>query len=100
MTAATIPVDSMITPSDIGRKGIGYALDMATANHPVTVIRNSRPTHVILSMDDYMKYADMAEERNEAVNELARYEAEHGIGRSFTNLDDLFADLHSGDDED
>lgn len=99
MTIATVPVDSMITPSDIGRKGIGYALDMATEHHPVTIIRNSRPTHVILNMEDYERYVSIADERNRAVNELARYEAEHGIGRSFTNLDDLFDDLHS-DDED
>lgn len=30
-------------------------------------------------------------------NAEARYEAEHGIGKEFDNLEDLFKDLHSDD---
>lgn len=95
MSDKPIPIETVITMRDLEEQGIRYALNMATEHYPVSIVQNGQPSHVILNIDDYQSFEELKAERNAAVNELARFEAEHHVGRSFASLDALFADLHS-----
>lgn len=90
MSGATVPLSTMVPISVFSRGHASQAFSQVQNGQPVTVLRNNKPTYIIISEHDYEHYAQLEQEVEALRNEQARWQAEHGVGlRTFDSVQSL-----------
>lgn len=90
MSGATVPLSTMVPISVFSRGHASQAFSQVQNGQPVTVLRNNKPTYIIINEHDYEHYAQLEQEVEALRNEQARWQAEHGVGlRTFDSVQSL-----------
>lgn len=92
MSAATVPLDTMVPISTFSRGGASSAFGKVADGAPVTVMKNNQPAYIVISTGDYRRFCE-SEERLASLE--AREQALRGEGETFESVEALMADLHA-----
>ena len=95
MTVLHVPVDSMVPISRFGRGTASAEFAKVSDGHPVTVLRNNKPTYFILNANDMEHLSEMEQECIRLRNEEARRQAKaREYDHVFDNADDFMEYLN------
>lgn len=90
MGGFNVPVDSMVPISSFGRGTASAEFAKVSDGHPVTVLRNNRPTYFILNAHDMQYFKDLENELTELRDAEARRQVRAGeYDHEFDSVDDF-----------
>lgn len=95
--AGTVSLDNLVSVSDLSHGGVSRTLNQVSDNNPVVVMRNNKPSAIIISPEDFKRYTQA--EENFALY-LEAVERDNEDGGTRRTMDDVFGKGYTPVDDD
>jgi PHD/YefM family antitoxin component YafN of YafNO toxin-antitoxin module len=85
--AGTVSLDNLVSVSDLSHGGVSRTLNQVSDNNPVVVMRNNKPSAIIISPEDFKRYTQAEEDFALYLEAVERDNEDGGTRRT---MDEVF----------